>query len=131
MSLNEATLHEECTVKYNDLDTAVQHCLATNKKALASDNSEFLDQHEQKGTVFSGKTDLSSVFRLLSLLIQCICWLVMMAQDPADNKWKFFVDKCLPFGASISCAHYQRFSNALKHLIQFRIKRKINNQLSR
>ena len=32
----------------------------------------------------------------------------------------FFVDKCLPFGASISCAHFQRFSNALRHLVQHR-----------
>ena len=60
MSLNEVTPREKCTIKYNDLDTAVQHCLAINKEALASDDSEFLDQHEQKGTVFLGKTDLSS-----------------------------------------------------------------------
>ena len=43
-----------------------------------------------------------------------------MAQDPNDGKWKFFVDKCLPFGASISCSHYQRFSNALRHVVEVR-----------
>ena len=31
----------------------------------------------------------------------------------------FFVDKCLPFGASISCSHFQRFSNALTHIFEF------------
>ena len=53
-----------------------------------------------------------------------------MAQDPSDNTWKFFIDKCLPFGASISCALYQRFSNSLKHIIQFRTgKRALTNYL--
>ena len=53
-----------------------------------------------------------------------------MAQDPSDNKWKFFIDKCLPFGASISCALYQCFSNSLKHIIQFRTgKRVLTNYL--
>ena len=40
--------------------------------------------------------------------------------DPRDGKTKFFVEKCLPFGASISCSHYQRFSNALKHILKHR-----------
>ena len=30
------------------------------------------------------------------------------------------IDKCLPFGASISCAIFQRVSDALKHLIEAR-----------
>ena len=34
------------------------------------------------------------------------------------------MEKCLPFGASISCSHYQRFSNALRHLIQKRTENK-------
>ena len=34
------------------------------------------------------------------------------------------MDKCLPFGASISCSHFQRFSDALCYLIEFRIKQK-------
>ena len=37
---------------------------------------------------------------------------------------KYFIDKCLPFGASVSCSHYQRFSNALKHLALYRIGNK-------
>ena len=67
--------------------------------------------------VFLGKTDLSGAFRVLPLRKDCYCWLVMKAMDPKDNNVKYFVEKCLPFGASISCSHYQRFSNALKHLV--------------
>ena len=51
-----------------------------------------------------------------------IRWLVFKVVDPATGITKYFVDKCLPFGASISCSHYQRFSNSLKHLIEFKLK---------
>ena len=55
----------------------------------------------------------------------------MKARDPLTNKWKFFVDKCLPFGSSISCSHFQRFSNALSHIMQRKLKipRRITNYL--
>ena len=43
----------------------------------------------------------------------------MKCRDPASNRTMYFVDKCLPFGTSISCAHFQRFSNALRHLVEF------------
>ena len=42
----------------------------------------------------------------------------MKARHPITKQWIFFVDNCLPFGASISCSHFQRFSNSLKHLIR-------------
>ena len=80
--------------------------------------------------IFIGHSDIKSAFRLLPLNRSSWCWLMMMAKNPITGKWQFFVDKCLPFGASISCAHFQRFSNALKHLIQYRTARKwINNYL--
>ena len=59
-------------------------------------------------------------FRVLPMKIGCICWLVLMAQDPLTGETKFFIDKCLLFGASISCSHYQRFSNLLRWIIEFR-----------
>ena len=55
-------------------------------------------------------------------MIQCLCWLVFMAVDPASGKTKFFVDKCLPFGTSISCTHYQCFSNSLRHIMEYKTK---------
>ena len=45
----------------------------------------------------------------------------MKAEDPFTGKVVYFVDKCLPFGASISCSHFQRFSNALKHIFEFQV----------
>ena len=47
----------------------------------------------------------------------------MKAVNPISGKMQYFVDKCLPFGSSISCAHFQRVSNALKHLAEYRAGR--------
>ena len=41
----------------------------------------------------------------------------------------YFVDKCLPFGASISCAHFQEFSNAVAHIVQWITKKSLLNYL--
>ena len=115
MSLNTCTLRELCSAKYNDLDSAVKNCILMSQKAAKFNE-------DGKATVYMGKTDASNAFRVLPLKINCICWLVFKAVDPRDGKTKYFVDKFLPFGASISCTHYQHFSNALKHLLQFRTK---------
>ena len=56
-------------------------------------------------------------------------YLIMKARSPIDHQWYFFVDKCLPFGAAISCAHFQDFSNAVAHIVQIKIQRKIINYL--
>ena len=54
----------------------------------------------------------------------------MKAEDPSDGTYKFFVDKCLPFGASISCALYQKFSDALRFIMEKRTNSKaITNYL--
>ena len=44
----------------------------------------------------------------------------MKAEDPFSGEIFFFVDKNLPFGASISCSLFTAFSESLKHLIEFR-----------
>ena len=51
-------------------------------------------------------------------------WLVMAAKSPIDGKIKYFFDKCLPLGSSISCSHFQWFSNALRHLLEFKCGKK-------
>ena len=120
-SVNTGTPKEDCTVKYNDLDQAIRICLRVSQDAM---------KERQTSQVFLGKTDLSSAFRVLPLKICCICWLIMCAQDPESGEWFYFIDKCLPFGASISCSHYQRFSNALRHVMEFKSGTKnINNYL--
>ena len=107
-SVNSATPTEWCSVKYNDLDTAVKQCLLISEQAYIDFQSK---------TIFLGITDLSNAFRVLPLGCDSFCWLVLKAEDPRDGRFKYFVDKCLPFRASISCSHYQRFSNSLKFLI--------------
>ena len=123
-SVNSCTPKEWCSVKYNDIDAAVAECLKVFKYAK--------DKGVIEPMVYLGKTDLSSAFRVLPLWSKCICWLMMKACDPETGKTFFFVEKCLPFGASISCSHYQRFSNALKHIIKWRYEglgRELTNYL--
>ena len=101
-SVNACTLQELCTVKYNDLDEAVRLCL---KKG--------------NGTIFSSKPNLSSAFRMVPTRPRCWNWTVMEATDPEMGEIRFFIDKNLPFGASISCLVFQRFSNGLKHIFEY------------
>ena len=42
----------------------------------------------------------------------------MKAQNLLSGEWEFFIDKCLPFGSSIRCALFQKFSNVLKHIVE-------------
>ena len=131
MSLNHWTPRDICTVKYNDLDQAVQHCLATKDEkqdcelsanVLFDEMSEVYDIHGHSG-IFMGKTDIQSAFRLAPLSSWSWAWLIMMARHPLTKKWVYFVDKCLPFGASISCAIFQKFSNALCHIVKVKTMR--------
>ena len=79
------------------------------------------EKHKRKPRrlVFAGKSDLKSAFRILGLSPRCWKWLVMKARDPSTGEWRYFIDKCLPFGASISCAWFQRFSDALCHIVTY------------
>ena len=121
-SVNACTPREKCKVKYNDLDNAVRLCLKVSELAKLVNNGSKV--------IYLGKTDLSSAFRILCMNRRSFCWLVFKATNPSTGKVQYFVDKCLPFGASISCAHYQRFSNSLRHILQFKTgRRAINNYL--
>ena len=105
-SLNYHTPAEKCSVKYQDIDAAVRLSLKLCK------------QLKTKKLRFS-KTDLVSAFRILPLKSKSFRWLVLKAEDPRMGKTYYFIDKCLPFGSSISCSHFQRFSNALKHIAEY------------
>ena len=67
-----------------------------------------------------GKTDVKSAFRNLCIRPQDWCLLIMKARSPIDGKVYYFVDKCLPFGASISCSHFQQVSDAMAHIFRAR-----------
>ena len=105
-SLNFHTPKEKCMVQYRDVDTAVKILLKLKKKLGVSE-------------LRYAKTDAKSAFCMLPLSPKSYQWLVMHATNPDDSQEYFFIDKCLPFGASISCSHYQHFSNALKHIFKY------------
>ena len=106
-SVNASTPKHLCMVKYLDFNQAVRRCIEEGK------------------CCFCGKSDVQAAFR--NLPISSIYWkfLIMKAQDPISKEWKFFVDKCLPFGSSISCAHFQVVSDAIAHVVKIRSGGKI------
>ena len=105
ISVNANTPKELCKVKYPDFNKAIQLCLRQGKNCKIA------------------KSDMQSAFRNLGMKKRDWKFLVMKATSPLDGKTYYFVDKCLPFGASISCSHFQRFSNAIKHIVQFKKKK--------
>ena len=110
-SVNENTPVNLCAVKYPDFNEAIQLCLKEGKFCKIA------------------KSDMKSAFRNLGIKKKHWKFLVMKATNPVDDKTYYFMDKCLPFGASISCSHFQRFSNAVKHIVQFRTKKNLVNYM--
>ena len=102
-SINASTPHELCTVKYKDFDQAIKRCLEEGEACHIS------------------KSDMISAFRNLGVLHKHWNYLIMKARNPKNGKMYFFVDKCLPFSASISCAHFQSFSDAIAHIVKWRV----------
>ena len=110
-SVNANTPAELCTVKYPDFNEAIQLCLKYGKACHI------------------GKSDMQSAFRNLGIKRKHWKFLIMKAVSPVDGETYYFVDKCLPFGASISCSHFQQFSNAVKHIVQWRTQRDLVNYM--
>ena len=110
-SVNGNTVAEECSVKYPDFDDAVRLCLHHGVNCYA------------------GKSDFKSAFRNLGMRKEDWCLLVMKAESPLDQQTYFFFDKCLPFGGSISCAHFQLFSDAVAHIFTHATGRRVVNYL--
>ena len=88
-SVNYHTPKEICSVKYKDLDHAIILCMEAGESC------------------YLAKADIKSAFRHLPIRREDWCWLVMMAVDPVTVRKKYFYDKCIPFGSSISCANFQ------------------------
>ena len=110
-SVNTNTPAEYCHVKYADFDSAVQRCI-----------------EEGIGCRIS-KSDFTAAFRNLGIRKKHWKFLLMKARNPLDKVFYYFVDKCLPFGSSISCAQFQAVSDAVAHLVQVRIHKRIINYL--
>ena len=110
-SVNANTPKHLTSVKYKDFDEAVRLCSEAGKGCHA------------------GKSDMSSAFRHLAILRKYWKYLVMMAVSPLDQQIYYFVDKCLPFGAAISCAVFQAFSDAVAHVVRVKSGHDLVNYL--
>ena len=116
--LNHHTPRHKCSVKYCDLNYAVKAYLTLRENATRKGTNPKrsdknvngvgeADTEEVVTVIFGGKTGVQSAFRLVPLKKASWMWLVMKAQHLETGIWMYFVDKCLPFGASISCAIFQ------------------------
>ena len=110
-SVNSNTDKAQCSVEYPSFDEAIQLCIFAGRSCYLS------------------KSDMTSAFRNLGILRSHWRYLLMKAESPIDGKIYYFVDKCLPFGSSISCAHFQKVSNAIAHLVKHRTGKELINYL--
>ena len=110
-SVNSGIPKEYCSVKYPDFVDAVQMCIKAGKGCKIA------------------KSDMSMPFRNVPMSRRSWKYLVMKAEHPITGKVWYFVDKCLPFGSSISCAIFQEFSNAVAHLVRFKTLEDVLNYL--
>ena len=99
-SINAGIDADDCTVKYPDFQCAVELCQKAGKLAFCS------------------KSDMKSAFRHLPLKVSQFCLLLMKAKNPKDGKTYWFIEKCLPFGSSISCKIFQDFSDSIAFIVQ-------------
>ena len=99
-SINSETPKEACSIKYPDFSDAIRICLQLGAGCKI------------------GKSDMKSAFRNLGIKVSQFMLLILAATSPFDGKLYYFVDKCLPFGASISCSHFQRVSNCIAHIVR-------------
>ena len=94
-SVNSGIPEKKFSVSYPDFMDAVAMCLEAGKGC------------------FGAKSDMSMAFRNVLMDKKSWCYLILKATDPETGITFYFVDKCLPFGASISCAIFQEFSNSI------------------
>ena len=111
MSINSMTPKHLCTLKYRDLNDVIQLYIEAGKGC------------------YTAKADMQSAFRNLPIRSEDWPLLIMKAEHPETGELCYFVDKCLPFGASISCAHFQCFSNTVEFIFQHRTGNKATNYL--
>ena len=108
-SINFHTPQELCTVKYNDIDHAVKNYL------------HLLNTAQDGQTLTYAKTNCSNAFRLVPTLIAQHCLLCMQVTHPITHQVMYFINKCLLFGSSHSCALFQVFSHALRRIAEHKI----------
>ena len=110
-SVNSGIDPENCSVKYPDFQEAVKICLQAGAGCCVA------------------KSDMARAFRNIPMKRKSWRLLIMKAQHPTTGVTYYFVDKCLPFGSSISCAIFQKFSNAIAFLVRSRTNKPLVNYL--
>ena len=98
-SVNSAIDKDLCSVKYPDFSQAIDLCLAAGAGCHVS------------------KSDMSSAFRHVPMKVKSFLYLVLKVAHPETGVVYYFVDKCLPFGSSISCAIFQAFYDAVAYIV--------------
>lgn len=93
-SVNDFIDPHYCTVQYSSIDDAVHMIQELGRGALL------------------GKTDIKSAFRLLPVYPGDFDLLGFKMDG------KFYFDKCLPMGASISCSLFEKISSALHWIVE-------------
>ena len=78
---------------------------------------------------YCGKSDMSMAFRNIPMDKKSWKYLILKATHPITGQTYYFVDKCLPFGASISCAIFQAFSDSVAFLVKHRTNKPLVNYL--
>ena len=101
-SVNAQTPKKCCEVKYADFAEAIRMCIKAGKSCKI------------------GKSDMQSAFRNLGIRPELFKILIIKAVSPFDGRTYWFVDKCLPFGHSISCNLFQRVSDCIAHVVKHR-----------
>ena len=109
--VNSGIPYDKCRVTYPDFQQAVQMCIC------------------QGLSCHIGKSDMTTAFRHVPLRIQDWPLLILKATHPDTGRIYYFVDKCLPFGAVISCKIFQSFSNSIAYLVSYRTKAPCLNYL--
>ena len=110
-SVNAGIDEKDCTVKYPDFDDAIRII-----KELSSVSKP----------IFIGRSDMRSAFRQVPLKVEDFCIVLMKATCPKDGQVYWFVDKCLPFGSSISCKIFQDFSSSISHIVAWKAGGDVN-----
>ena len=111
LSVNSSIPAEICSVQYPDFMDAVAICMEAGEAC------------------FCAKSDMSMAFRNIPMDSRSWCYLILKASHPITGKTYYFMDKCLPFVASISCAIFQEFSNSIAFLVKHRTRKPLVNYL--
>ena len=115
-SVNAGIPKDECTMKYPDFAEAIKMCL---------DEENLF----KKGHIFVSKSDMSMAFRHVPMKIKDFRYIILKAEHPLTGVTYFFINKCLPFGSSISCKLFQEVSNCIAYIVSYHTQRQTLNYL--